>query len=107
MWLNELNQNPHFSYIEYMCKYFDDLCFDADGYDWAIKQRLVSEDEARAVAGFHEIASDYESPTDDYDHRAILSDPNWKQVVDAAKLAQASLIKIIEDPKERRVLMPR
>jgi hypothetical protein len=105
LWLDTANTNPHFSFVEYLCCYFDDLRLSDSGYQWAIKQRFVSEQEAVAVAAFHKIADAYNSPTDDYDHQAILADPKWKDVVAAAKQAQAELLRLLRDTHERRLLM--
>ena len=70
-WLDTTNTNPHFSFIEYFCCYFDDLGLSDGGYEWAVKEDLLTEEEVAAVAGFHNIADAYDSPTDDYDHQAI------------------------------------
>ena len=105
LWLNPTNTNPHFSFVEYFCCYFDDLGLSDGGYDWAVTEGLVSPDEVEAVANFHQIADAYEGPTDDFDHEAILADPKWGEVVVAAKQAQAALVRLINDPHERRLLV--
>lgn len=106
-WLNPMNRNPHFSFGEYFCSYFDDLNLSNGGYKWAIDEGLVSAEEVAAVAHFHESADTYDSPTDDYDHEAILADPKWAEVVSAAKEAQANLLPLLAEPAERRALMRR
>jgi hypothetical protein len=105
LWLDATNTNPHFSFVEYFCCYFDDLGLSDSGYEWAVREGLLSESEVRAVARFHKIADAYDCPTDDYDHQAILEDPKWTEVVAAAKEAQAQLFRLIDDPHERRLLM--
>jgi hypothetical protein len=105
LWLDLTNTNPHFSFVEYFCCYFDDLGLSDGGYQWALEQGFVSEREVSAVTGFHEIADAYDSPTDDHDHQAILADPKWAEVVAAAKEAQAELLGLIDDPHERRLLV--
>ena len=105
LWLDATNTNPHFSFVEYFCCYFDDLGLSDGGYEWTVKQGLLSEKEVAAVAGFHKTADAYDSPTDDYDHRAILADPKWAEVVAAAKRAQAELLGLVDDPHERQLLM--
>ena len=104
LWLDPTNTNPHFSFVEYMCSYFDDLNLSESGYQSALEQGLITPDEVAAVSDFHATARAYESPTDDYDHRAILADPKWAGVVASAKQAQAALLGIITDPRERRLL---
>jgi len=105
LWLDPTNTNPHFSFVECLCCYFDDLGLSDGGYQRALEQGFVSEREVSAVAGFHKIADAYDSPTDDYDHPAILADPKWAEVVAAAKEAQSELLGLIDDPHERRLLM--
>lgn len=105
LWLDPTNANPHFSFVEYMCCYFDGLCLSDGGYPWALNEGVVTADEVAAVAEFHDMVKAYNSPTDDYDHRVILADPKWAEVVAAAKRAQTSLLRLIEDSGERRVLM--
>jgi hypothetical protein len=104
MWLDTTNINPHWSYVEFFCCYFDDLGL-SDGYGWAIQEAFVTNEEVTAVAGFHRVANAYSSPTDNYDHKAILCDPKWAEVVAAAKQAQGRLLGLIEDPHERGFLM--
>ncbi|MCR5871395.1 MULTISPECIES: hypothetical protein [unclassified Sphingomonas] len=103
-WLDRTNTNPHYSFVEYMCCYFDNLCLSDRGYDWAVKENLISLMEAAAVAEFHQIVDAYHSPTNDYDHDAILADPAWAEVVEAAKRAQAALLCLIGDVDEQRSL---
>ena len=104
VWLDATNTNPHFSYVEYVSCYFDDLGLSDGGYGSAVHQGLVSGAEAQAVANFHAKADAY-NPNDHCDHQAILNDPAWLEVVGAAKRAQAALASLIEDPRERGLLM--
>jgi hypothetical protein len=107
MWLDIPNTNTHFSFVEYICCYFDDLGLSDGGYQAALTENLVSVDEVAAVADFHRIACDYKNPTDDHDHEAILADPNWAEVVAAARRAQSALYGLIDDAHERSLLMGR
>lgn len=93
-WLDYTNTNPHYSFVEYMCSYFDDLRLSDGGYDWSLSEGLLSTEEVDAVAGFRQTANCYDSPTDDYDHQAILAYPKWLEVVGAAKQAQAALLRL-------------
>ena len=103
-WLDGSNTNPHFSFVEYFCCYFDDLGL-ADGYGDAIGEGLVSSEEFAAVEEYHLIADKYKSPSNDYDHQAILTDPSWLEVVAAARTAQKRLAELIVDAEERRILL--
>lgn len=58
----------------------------------------------KVVADFHAKANAYD-PYDQNNERAILSDPAWAEVVGAAKRAQAALASLIEDPRERDLLL--
>jgi hypothetical protein len=103
LWLDPENSNPHHSYGEYVCCYFDDLGLSEGGYGWALEQGIVSADEVAAVTDFHAIAGNYK-PADVYNHEAILADPGWAGVVAAAKRAQSALLGLIKDPRERQLL---
>jgi hypothetical protein len=105
MWLATDHANPSWSYVEFMCGYFDDLFLSDGGYPMAIKRGLVSEREAEAVAHLHDLLVQYSPPRDDaYDHRAILDDPRWCAIMDEAGRAQRALLNLLADP-ERRVLL--
>lgn len=40
-WLDKTNLNPHWSYIEFCCCYFDDLNL-TEGYDYWLQENIVS-----------------------------------------------------------------
>jgi len=94
-WLNPQNANPHYSFVELMCTYFDGLGFSDEGYSRFEAEGLVSADEWAAVAQFHEVADAYVSPTNDYDHASILGDPKWGLVVQSARTAQTNLLSLL------------
>jgi hypothetical protein len=107
-WLDPKNTNRHWSFAEFMCCYFDDIGLDETelGYSGWIEHGLITAIEAAAVADFHAIARAYKPPRGDhYDNAAILSDPKWLLVVEAAKKAQARLAELITDPRERDLLL--
>lgn len=106
-WLNPHNGNPHYSFVEYIEVYFDDLALGdvGGGYAARVAEGLLSDEEAAAASRLHALLDRYESPTDDYDHLAILEDPAWHHVVGAAREAQASLSTIIVQPEERASLL--
>src|SRR3954467_5832136 len=74
LWLDTTKTNPHFSFVEYFCCYFDEIGLSEGGYEWGLIQDLLTEAGVAAVANFHKVADAYDSPTDDYDHQAILAD---------------------------------
>jgi hypothetical protein len=106
-WLNPHGKNPHFSFVEYVTCYFDDLRFGEEegGYAARIADNLLSQEEAAAVSEFHTLFNNYKSPTHDYDHCAILQDPEWLRVVAAARAAQALLAIMIDRLEERESLL--
>ena len=110
LWLDPDVPNRHYTFVEYMCSYFDDLAvFDdasvsGDAYAVARAQALVSAEEAAAVEPFHATLDAYEAPAGAYDHEAMLADPKWRSVVAAAKAAQSALMPLNHDPEERRAL---
>lgn len=103
-WLNLTNANPHYSYIEYLECYFTDLCL-SDGYAARVADGFLSSDEAAAASQLHSLLDRYKPPTDEFDRQAILQDPRWLQVVSAAKVAQAMLATMLNDPEERKSLL--
>ncbi|MDB5424543.1 MAG: hypothetical protein JWQ29_1959 [Phenylobacterium sp.] len=107
-WLEPENTNRHWSFVEIMNCYFDDIGLSdaAFGYEGWIEHGLITAAEAGAVAEFHAVASAYSSPRgDDYDNAGVLNDPKWLDVVNAAKSAQARLAELITDADERRLLL--
>jgi hypothetical protein len=108
-WLNRAHRNPHYSFVEYMCCYFDDHLSHGPAYSYApkITAGLVSAEEVEAVAEFHALAEAYKPPTDDYDHDAILADPKWRDVVAAARTARDRLLPLLSDEGEIQALTER
>lgn len=107
-WLDPANTNPHWSFIEYMCCYFDDIGLNDGGlgYEGWVLEGLATRDEVEAVQRFHALADAYKAPNgDDYDDKAILEDPQWADVVGAAKEAQQRLAQLITDPAELKLLL--
>lgn len=106
-WLNPHNENRHYTFVEYVESYFTDLALgkDSGGYPARIAENLLSEEEAAAVCRLHVLFDSYIPPTDWYDHRTILEDPKWLDVVDAAQSAQACLATIISERIEQENLL--
>lgn len=90
-----------------MCTYFDGLGFSDEGYSRFQAEGLLNAEEAAVVARFHDLADAYVSPTDDYDHAAIRSDPKWGAVVESACAAQKALLLLLSDERERDALLMR
>ena len=107
-WLDLKNTNPHWSFIEYMCCYFDDIGLSNPnvGYEGWVAHGVASKEEVLAVSRFHAVADAYASPdNNDYDHAAILADPQWHKVVESAREAQQALAGMLSDPYEMVLLL--
>jgi hypothetical protein len=105
LWLDPNNRNPHWSFVEIICSYHDDI-LQGEGYKWAVAEGLVTEGEREIVAPWHELILGYRAPSgDDYDHEAILSDPAWISISDNAKDVVSRLAAALQNPAERIALL--
>lgn len=94
-------QNPHSSFVEYMNTYFDDVLLGGEIQD-CVEKALVTLEEAVCVREFHLLAGSYTTPqNDDYDHAAILDDPNWAAVVIAAADAKKCLLGALKEREKK------
>ena len=100
-WLDRANQNPHWSYVEFACSYPDyDQLLHARRQGWLTGSELEILNELRLVL----IA--YAPPGNDYyDNAAILDDPAWRSVVEAAGRAKQQLLSLSTDRREREALL--
>ena len=79
-WLDAVKPSVHYTYVEFMCCYFDDLLCGMS-YNQLMKNGYVSEQEKTIVIEWHTALDDYNSPrNDDYDDVAILNDPEWIRI---------------------------
>lgn len=86
-WLNPANTNPHWSYVEFVCSYPD-----ADQLREGREKGWLSPAESQILLDFEQRLSAHQSPTgNDYDNEAILNDPAWHSVVQAAQKALLDL----------------
>lgn len=102
-WLNKKITNPAWTYVEFMCRYFDDCDLSA-GYDDKIKDGLISLEEYECVKEFHNALDAYKEPKDCYDPDTILKDNEWLKIVLLGKVSLKKLSKIITAPEEKQVL---
>lgn len=102
-WLHPENQNPHWTFVEFMCGYFDDAIHQ-DPYSKHIANGLVSVNEHAAIQLWHEALDAYKTPTgDEHDHQAILEDPKWIAIVEAGSAARQRLVLLVNE-KERSIV---
>jgi hypothetical protein len=91
-WLDRLNTNPHWSFVEFNECYFSDLGI-ADGYGEVLAAGYVSKQEVAAIQPFHDAFKRYQPPNDNtYDNQSILGDPAWQRLVTAAGEARQKII---------------
>lgn len=106
-WLNPNNTNPHYSYVEYVACYFDDLRLASrDSYSGVVDEGLLTPAEASAAAEFHARFDAYVDLRHS-DPEVILADPKWLEVVEAARAAQARLLVLLDDDAEKAILTRR
>ena len=103
MWLDRSNSNPHWSFVEFMCSYFNDTLHQRD-YSWALSQGLVTPEEAEAVASLHQALVGYDAPNgDDFDNLAVLHDPAWRAITVEAARSLEHLSALMTVPVEGRI----
>ncbi len=105
MWLDPSNTNPHWSYVEFMCKYFDDTLHSSD-YSWALREGLVTQAEVDVVASLHVLLVAHQSPSgNDLDNLAVLDDPAWRAITTEAATIQVRLLALLTAPSEIQMLL--
>lgn len=100
-WLDRANQNPHWSYVEFVCSYPDH-----DQLMHALKQGRLTADEFKILSELRRILVSYSPPGgNDYDHAAVLDDPAWHSVIEAAERARQQLLSTTTDQHEQEMLL--
>ncbi|MBI3221103.1 MAG: hypothetical protein HYZ44_16445 [Bacteroidetes bacterium] len=90
-WLDKGNTNPHGSFAEFMCTYFDDLSL-RDNYQSALNNGWVTDQEFVIVGAWHEALDEYNSPNDDdQDSETILNDQKWLAIVNIGQAVKEKL----------------
>lgn len=102
-WLDNTHTNPHWSFVEFMCSYFDDLAID-DNYKYPLDNGLVTRQEYEIIKEWHEALDKYDSPKNvDYDNEAILNDPKWIEILQTGINAKNKLVGLL-NANERQLL---
>ena len=84
-WLDPNNTNPYYSFVEFMCSYFDDLEV-GDEYEKVLAFDFVSIPEYESIAKWHKLLSVYSTPNnEDNDTKAILQDKKWIEIIALGK----------------------
>jgi len=99
-WLDPANRNPHWSYVEFVCSFPDD-----NQLRHAHQQGWLAADEFAVLSDMRGALAAYAPPkNDNYDNAAILDDPNWHAVVEAAGQAKQFLFSRTSSSRERAAL---
>ena len=100
-WLAKTHTNPHWSFVEFMCSYFDDLGID-DHYKYPIEKGWLTNQEFDIIKDWHEALDKYESPKNhDYDHSAILNDPKWLDILQIGQTMKNKLVSIVNETEKK------
>lgn len=96
-WIDKTHSNPHWSFVEFMCSYFDDLAID-DNYKYQLDKGWVSKKEYEIIEDWHIALDKYNSPkNDNYDNEAILNDPNWLNILEIGIKTRKELAKTLNE----------
>jgi hypothetical protein len=100
-WLDLTNINPHWSYIEFVeCYPLPEQLEDAFEHGW------LTQREFEILTDLGGVVSSHEAPNGDgYDSAAVLDDPAWHRVIAAARQAKQMLLPLVQDTKERDILL--
>ena len=98
-WLSPPNNSPHWSYIEFCCKYPD-----TDQLKFALDYGHLNAKEFELLVTLGNAIHAHKAE-DDCDNRAILEDPSWRAVVAKAEAVRQHLLAISVDATERNYLM--
>jgi hypothetical protein len=100
-WLDLTNTNPHWSFGEFMCSYFDDLGID-NNYEYQLNKGWISKSEFELIESWHKLLDRYNAPMkDDYDVEAILKDKEWQLIVEQGQKAKTELSKILSEDESK------
>ena len=102
-WLNRTNTNPHWSFVEFMCNYFNDLAID-ENYKYQLDNNCITSQEFEIIKDWHAALDKYNSPkNDDYDHQAILNDSKWLEILKSGVTMKKKLAVRLNE-KETKIL---
>ena len=100
-WLDKTHTNPHWSFVEFMCSYFDDLSID-DNYKYQIDNGWLTDQELEIIKDWHEALDKYNAPkNDDYDHEAILKDPKWLDILQSGQIMKSKLASTLNETEKK------
>jgi len=99
-WLDNTHSNPHWTFVEFMCSYFDDLAID-ENYKYQLDKDWVTNNEFEIIEDWHNALDKYNSSKNDYDNEAILNDPEWLKILQIGVATRNNLAKILNDTEKQ------
>jgi hypothetical protein len=100
-WLDLMNSNPHWSYVEFACSYPDD-----DQLRFAKENAFLTVEEFDLLTRLARALDAYEAPHgESWNNEAVLADPAWRSVVGGALRVKRQLLQLVDDSAERLHLL--
>lgn len=100
-WNDRKNKNPHWSFVEFMCSYFDDLVLD-DNYETELKDGWITKSEHEIIRPWHLLLDKYNSPkNDDHNIEAILNDKKWLTILKEGQKTKTELSKVLNEAESK------
>lgn len=96
-WLDRTNRNPHWSYIEFVSSFPG-----CEQISQGLREGWLTAGEFAVLNELRRVLDGYSPPGHDpYDNAAVLGDPAWHSVVEAAGRAKRQLLATTTDGRER------
>ena len=100
-WLDKTQTSTYWSFVEFMCSYFDDLGID-NNYQYILDKGWISEYEFNIINDWNQTLSKYNSPkNNDYNHTAILSDPKWLDILQNGLTMKNKLAQTLNETEKK------
>lgn len=100
-WLDKTHTNPHWSFVEFMSCYFDDLGIE-NNYKYPIDNSFLTDQEFEIIKYWHEVLDKYNPPkNDDYEHEAILTDPKWLDILQTGLTMKNKLASTLNETEKK------
>jgi hypothetical protein len=100
-WLDKTQTNPHWSFVEFMCSYFDDLGID-DNYKYSLEKGWLTDHEFEIIKDWHEALDKYDAPkNDDHDLVEILNDPQWIDILQSGLTMKSKLASTLNETEKK------
>ena len=102
-WLDAKVENPHWTYVEFMCSYLNDLGLE-NNYKDPLERKLITTEELQIIMEWHKKLTEYEAPNKEhYNHTEILNDSKWTEILKLGLNSRLKLADIICE-EEKKIL---